>query len=241
MALKWLGGSKVDHPMANPVQARQVVAELPDQDATMALERIAEWLESLNQAEGFKVDRRYECVDLLDGAARRHQQGLTQEYLSTPRVQKFQENRLWSAASGYYKELGEAYVRCIKECVSGFDGASAAERVLPAIVARALRALAMQLKWTLLRYGLVERRIWTHLALLYRFSEEKGMSEKAIAIYPVPHPKTTVKCEFLKALMLPASSLDGLTPVKQQIAERTVAHFAESFLLSGEEIGRAHV
>jgi len=240
MALKWLGGSKVDHPMANPVQARQVVAELPDQDATMALERIAEWLESLNQAEGFKVDRRYECVDLLDGAARRHQQGLTQEYLSTPRVQKFQENRLWSAASGYYKELGEAYVRCIKECVSGFDGASAAERVLPAIVARALRALAMQLKWTLLRYGLVERRIWTHLALLYRFSEEKGMSEKAIAIYPVPHPKTTVKCEFLKALMLPASSLDGLTPVKQQIAERTVAHFAESFLLSGEEEGCTH-
>jgi hypothetical protein len=86
----------------------------------------------------------------------------------------------------------------------------------------------------------VERRIWTHLALLYRFSEEKGMSEKAIAIYPVPHPKTTVKCEFLKALMLPASSLDGLTPVKQQIAERTVAHFAESFLLSGKEEGCTH-
>ena len=240
MALKWLSGSKVDHPMANPVQARQVVAELPDQDATMALEKIAEWLESLNQAEGFKVDRRYESVDLLDGAARRHQQELTQEYLSTPRVQKFQENRLWSAAFGYYKELGEAYVRCIKECVSGFDGASAAEKVLPAIVARALRALAMQLKWTLLRYGLVERRIWTHLALLYRFAEEKGLSEKAIGVYPVPHPQTTVKREFLKALMLPASSLDGLTPVKQQIAERTVAHFAESFLLSTEAGGCTH-
>ena len=238
MALKWPGG--IDHPMANPVQARQVVAELPDQDATMALERIAEWLESLNQADGFKVDRRYECVDLLDGAARRHQQELTQEYLSTPRVQKFQENRLWNAAFGYYKELGEAYVRCIKECVGGFDGASAAERVLPAIVARALRALAMQLKWTLLRYGLVERRIWTHLALLYRFAEEKSLSEKTIAVYPVPHPKTTVKQEFLKALMLPASSLDGLTPVKQQIAERTVAHFAESFLLSMEAEGCTH-
>ena len=240
MALKWLGGSKVDHPMANPVQARQVVAELPDQDATMALERIAEWLESLNQAEGFKVDRRYECVDLLDGAARRHQQELTHEYLSTPRVQKFQENRLWSAAFGYYRELGEAYVRCIKECVGGLDGASAAERVLPAIVARALRALAMQLKWTLLRYGLVERRIWTRLALLYRFAEEKGMTEKAVGIYPVPHPKTTVKREFLKALMLPASSLDGLTPVKQQIAERTVAYFAESFLLSAQPEGCTH-
>ncbi|HSE00079.1 MAG TPA: hypothetical protein VLB72_05000 [Burkholderiales bacterium] len=239
MAIKWTGGG-AEHPMANPVQARQVVAELPDQDATMALEKITEWLESLNQADGLKVDRRYECIDLLDGAARRHQQALTQEYLSTPRVQKFQENRLWNAAFGYYKELGEAYVRCIKECVGGFQGASAAERVLPAIVARALRALAMQLKWTLLRYGLVERRIWTHLAMLYRFAKEKDLSEKVIAVYPVPHPATTVKREFLKALMLPASSLDGLTPVAQQIAERTVVHFAESFLLSTEAKGCTH-
>jgi len=241
MALKWLVGSKVDHPMANPVQARQIVAELPDQDATLALEKIAEWLESVNRTDGFKVDRRYECVDLLDGAARRHLRELTQEYLSTPRVQKFQENRLWNAAFGYSKELGEAYVRCIKECVGGFDGATAAEKVLPAIVARALRALAVQLKWTLLRYGLVERRIWTHLALLYRLAEEKGMSEEAIAVYPVPHPRTTVRREFLKALMLPASSLDVLTPVKQQIAERTVAHFAESFRLSAEAQGCTHI
>ena len=239
MAIKWAGGG-AEHPMVNPVQARQIMAELPDQDATLALERVAEWLESLNQAEGFKVDRRYECVDLLDGAARRHQQELTQEYLSTPRVQKFQENRLWSAAFGYYRELGEAYVRCIKECVSGFDGASAAEKVLPAIVARALRALAMQLKWTLLRYGLVERRIWTHLALLYRFAQEKDMTGKTVALYPVPHPRTTVTHEFLKALMLPASSLDGLVPVKQQIAERTIAHFAESFLLSPQPEGCTH-
>jgi hypothetical protein len=49
-----------------------------------------------------------------------------------------------------------------------------------------------------------------------------------------------VKREFLKALMLPASSLDGLAPVDQQIAERTVAHFAESFLLSTEAKGCTH-
>lgn len=241
MAIKWLTGSGgADHPLANPVQARQIVAELPARDATKALEEITEWLESLNQADGFKVDRRYECVDLLDGAARRHQREITQEYLSTPRVQKFQENRLWNAQFGFCKELGEAYVRCIKECVSGFDGASAAEKVLPAIVARAIRALAVQLKWTLLRYGLVERRIWTHLALLYRLAEERGMSDQEIAIYPSPHPRSTVTREFLKALMLPASSLDGLTPVKQQIAERTVAHFAESFMRSAQAEGCTH-
>jgi len=93
MAFRWTGGG-IDHPLANPVQARQVVAELPSKDPTKALEEIIEWLESLNRADGFKVDRRYESVDLLDGAARRNQREVIQEYLSTPRVQKFQENRL---------------------------------------------------------------------------------------------------------------------------------------------------
>ena len=240
MALKWLGGSNVDHPMANPVQARQIVAELPARDSTKALEEITEWLESLNRADGFKVDRRYECVDLLDSAARRHQRELTQEYLSTPRVQKFLENRLWNAEFGFCKELGDAYVRCIKECVGGFDGSSAVERVLPALVARALRALALQLKWILLRYGLVEKRIWAHLALLYRLAEERGITPQVIAVYPGPYGDSTVKREFLKALMLPASSLDGLPPVRQQIAERAVAHFGESFLLSAQPDGCTH-
>ncbi|MGH8702608.1 MAG: hypothetical protein ACREVR_15770, partial [Burkholderiales bacterium] len=240
MALRWLGGSNDDHPLANPVQARQIVAELPVKDSTKALEDITEWLESLNRTDGFKVDRRYESVDLLDGAARRHQRELTQEYLSTPRVQKFQENRLWSAEFGFCKELGEAYVRCIKECVNGFDGASAVQRVLPVLVARALRSLALQLKWILLRYGLVEKRIWAHLALLYRLAEERGISDQAVAVYPGPHGDSTVKREFLKALMLPASSLDGLPPVRQQIAERAVAHFAESFVLSEQPDGCTH-
>jgi hypothetical protein len=240
MALKWRGGSNVDHPMANPVKARQIVADLPAKDSTKALEEITEWLESLNHTDGFKVDRRYECVDLLDGAARRYQRELTQEYLSTPRVQKFQENRLWNAEFGFCKELGDAYARCIKECVGGLDGAAAVERVLPALVARALRSLALQLKWILLRYGLVERRIWSHLALLYRLAEERGITHQVIAVYPGPYGDSSVKREFLKALMLPASSLDGLLPVRQQIAERAVAHFGESFVLSAQPDGCTH-
>ena len=49
-----------------------------------------------------------------------------------------------------------------------------------------------------------------------------------------------MKREFLKALMLPASSLDGLPPVRQQIAERAVAHFGESFVLSAQPDGCTH-
>ena len=94
--LNWLGGGKVDHPMADPKQAREVVAGLPVNDPAKALQEITEWLESLNQTEGFKVDRRFENIDLLDSAAKNHQRKLSQDYLSMPRQQKFHENKLWN-------------------------------------------------------------------------------------------------------------------------------------------------
>lgn len=88
MALKWMGGGKADHPMADARQAQRIVAELPASDAGKALQEITEWLESLNATEGFKLDRRFENIDLLDGAAKNHQRKLSQDYLSTSRQQK---------------------------------------------------------------------------------------------------------------------------------------------------------
>jgi hypothetical protein len=223
--------------MADARQARQIVEGLPVKDAVKALEEITEWLESLNQTDGFKVDRRIENVELLDGAARRHQRDLTLEYLSTPRVQKFQENRLWNAEFGFCRQLGDAYIRCIRECL---NGAAAMQEKLPVMVARALRALALQLKWILLRYGLAEDRIWIELAPLYRIAEQQGVAGRMVEVYPGIHGKSTVRHEFLRALMLSASSTDGLPPLRQEVAERVIAHFADSFLLSPSQEGCTH-
>ena len=52
-----------------------------------------------------------------------------------------------------------------------------------------------------------------------------------VDIYPGTYGQGTVQEEFLKALMLAVSSLDGLIPLKQEIAERTVAHFGKLFTL----------
>jgi hypothetical protein len=226
--------------MANAGQAREIVDGLPLKDAVKALEEVTEWLESLNQTEGFQVDRRIENVELLDGAARRHQRALTQEYLSTPRVQKFQENRLWNAEFGYCRQLADAYIRCIRECLKGSSGSAAIQEKLSVLAARALRALALQLKWILLRYGLAEERIWIDLAPIYLIAEQQGVAGRMVEVYPGMHGKSTVRHEFLKALMLSASSTDGLPPLRQEIAERVIAHFADSFLLSPSPEGCTH-
>jgi hypothetical protein len=186
----------------------------------------------MNATENFKVDRRFENLDLLDSAAKNHQRKLSQDYLSTARLQKFQENKLWNAVSGFWRALGDGYVLCINQHEGGAGGATAVRKSVPAIIARTLRVLTLQLKWLLVRYGPIEPRLWTELARLYRLAEQKGVTEARIAVYPGAHGESTIKQEFLKSLMLAASSPDGLAPLKQQVAERAVAHFARWFRLA---------
>ncbi|MGH8642497.1 MAG: hypothetical protein ACRET6_12360, partial [Burkholderiales bacterium] len=96
------------------------------------------------------------------------------------------------------------------------------------------------LKWILLRYGLVEERIWVEAAQLYRLAEQKQLLDVPVAVYPGPEGESSVKREFLKALVLSASSTDGLPPVRQDLAERVIAHFSGAFQLSARAEGCTH-
>ncbi len=225
------GGGKPDHPMADAKQARALINEFPAGDATKALEEITFWLDSVSRTDGFKLDYRYELYDALDQAAKNHQRKLSQDYLATDRQEKFRENKLWNTVFEFWKLLGDGYNQLIEQFQSGAGGAGAIKKDLPAIVARALRALTLQLKWSLLRYGPLDDRIWGELSRLYLFAEAKRFATTPIDIYPGAHGQGTVQQEFLKALMLGVSSTDGLTPLKQEIAERTVAHFGTLYTM----------
>ena len=229
--LGFLTGGKVDHPMADPKQARAIVADLPT-DPAKALGDITLWLESLRETGAYKADRLFENIDLLDGAAKNHQRKLAQEYFATARQQKFQENRLWTGSYMFCKALSDAYLECISRFESGQTGGMAFRKNLPVIVARTLRALTLQLKWILVRYGPVESRVWSDIGRLYQFAEASGFADHPVAIYPGAHGGGSVRQEFLKALMLGVSATDGLSPMRQELAERVVAHFSPGFRIA---------
>lgn len=218
--------------MADARQARKVIANLPASDPSKALEEVTRLLESLKPAEGFKLSRRFENIELLDAASRGPESKLLQEYLATPRHKKSDEHRLWTDVYCFWRELGEGYLQCLQQYET--SNVPSFSNSLPIVVGRALRALRQQLKWILLRYGLVEARIWNDLARLYQFAEAKGFTDDAAVIHPGTDSRTTVKQEFLKALMLAASSTDSLHPLGQVIAARLVSHFSETFLLVTE-------
>ena len=228
------GGAKPDHPMSDLKQAKLLISELPANDSLKALDEATFWLDSICRDEGFKVDSRYELFDLLDQAARIHQRKLSQEYLATDRQEKFRENKLWNTIFEFWKTLGNAYSQCIQQFQAGASGASSIKKDLPAIIARALRTLTLQLKWILLRYGPVDDRVWGEIGRLYLFADTKGIATTATGLAPGAHGQGSVQQEFLNALMLGVSSTDGLTPLKQEIAERTVAHFSSLYTLQAK-------
>ncbi len=115
MALKWLGGGKPDHPLADDKGAKEVLSALPPNDPAKAIQDIRDLIESVLGTVGFKDERRGEVIMLLDEAAQAHQRKLARDYLSNARLPKFQEGRMWGALFGLWKDLASAYAACLTQ------------------------------------------------------------------------------------------------------------------------------
>lgn len=223
-------GAEVEHPLATPEGAQAVVAAIPADDAVRASQEAVQWLESLNGVVYFSVSHRYEVVDRIDVALRRHGERLLEQYLALKPQAKFQEGLLWRASMGYLKALGNAYLECVTQVMTDRQAAEPFRNSFSQLVARAMRAQVSQIKWILMRYGYVSDVYWTAAAKLYGYAEAGAFLDEVINIYP--GEQATVRREFLRAMMLGVSSTGGLSPVKQNIAERAIARFATSFVSS---------
>jgi hypothetical protein len=232
MVVKWLGGNKPDHPMADEKGARDVLASLPKGDAAQAIADIRHWLESVNATEGFKPERRAELFLLLDEAAQVHQRRLARDYLAIPGVTKFQEARLRQALSGLWTDLATTYATFLEQIAADSGAAGRLKAQLPLLCVRAVRALAEQLKWQYMHYEPGEAAVWQALGKVYSFAEAKKIHREAAPLYPGVPLSSSAEREFMKTLMLAASSPDCLMPLDIELAEWIVAHFSASFLIS---------
>jgi hypothetical protein len=101
--------------------------------------------------------------------------------------------------------------------------------------ARALRALAQQIKWQHMRYGPVDPAAWGVLNKIYAVMEKLGVADAKVQIGSgTAGAETTPRQEFLKATMFSASSPDGLVPLEVELAERLVSDLAPRFRVGTE-------
>jgi hypothetical protein len=232
MVMKWLGGGKPDHPLAEEKGAKEVFAALKEGEPAQAIEDIRHWVESVVATEGFKPERRAELVLQLDEAAQPHQQKIAREYLSNPALSKFQEARLWGAQLGLWTDLGTAYAALLEQAAADPGTARSLKAQLPLLVVRAVRALAARIKWHALHYEPAGAAAWASLCKVYAFAEARKLQRDAVPLYPPVALSVSAEREFAKALLLAASSPDCLMPRDIDLAERLVAQLGAAFVLS---------
>jgi hypothetical protein len=230
--LKQLFGGKPDHPMADPKEARRILDQLPAQDPFKSIEELTHWLDSVGAAEGFRPEVRLQILLMIDEAAQPRLRRLAKDYLAAERPSRFQENRLWGALHGYWRQAGLTFARAVDQFVQGEKGVEAAKASLPLLLVRALRCLAQQVKWMHMRYGPIDASIWKVLHGVYAFAEIRQLAQARVTVYPGTPGESTPQLEFLRGAMFSASSPDSLLPAEADLAERLIAEFAPRFTLA---------
>jgi hypothetical protein len=138
------------------------------------------------------------------------------EYLeSGGRMQTYREHRIANAIVRYARELASGYESCLRLYQKAGAGAAELKPLVPMIAARALRALTLDLRWALLRYTVVDASVWGRMGVLYAFSDRLGFSTARLKVYPGMAGDSTVRREYLRALVLAVSGMGNLLPPNQ--------------------------
>jgi len=130
-----------------------ILDAIPAGDPFKALEDLNHWLESVRAWEGFKPEHRAQIVQMVDDAAQIHLRKLQREYLSSQRLAKFHENRLWSVIREWYRQSALAVRDLHRHLRHRPEGLEDLKQSVPLLTVRALRAYAAQMKWQHMRYG----------------------------------------------------------------------------------------
>lgn len=229
------GGPKTDHPLADPKELRRVITELPLDNAFKALDELDGWFESLLSANDFPNDVRFEVVRQLDEAGQQHVRKLSRDYLHSPRLSKSEEKRFWSIIHGFWTLAAANYERCLAHSSLKDKAAENLQAAMPLLLCRLLSALAAEVKWSQFRYGPLSAELWRRLGVAYLAAETAKLADKSVKLYPNSVTTTSPAREYLRVLVLSASSMDSLMPVEIELAERLIAHFLPQFVFTSQD------
>ncbi len=229
------------HSLADPAEASAVLAQLPKDDPLASLQALSGYLDWLRATDSLKPIRAFETIDQIDRGARVHYRKLLHGYaLGQRRLTKLEEDRLWFTVAGYLAELSQAYRYCISKHQIGANGASALQRLLPLICARALRACGARLKWSYLRYRSIDPGLWAEIVALFLLAESSGFASDDLALYRGAAQNSSAQNEFLKILMLAIAVPGSLLPEQIEVAERLIAQCGDHFVISAHAADTLH-
>lgn len=229
--LDWLTpfAQKPDHPMDSIEEAERLLSDLPT-DPLKALEEVTSWLTTITSASGFRLATRISVVKRVDEAGQRFEPRLSQQYLTSRRLNKFEWQRLWRMILEFWERLADAYRVCLDEMRRDPRLLREQRDELPLLIVRTLRALTTQVKMLHLRYPPVRENLWQPLFDLYQLSEIQRCDSERLRAYAGDAVQTSARRELLRVLMLNTASPESIRPQQIELTIRVAARFGDSFL-----------
>ncbi|HEX4986132.1 MAG TPA: hypothetical protein VFV71_08705 [Burkholderiales bacterium] len=186
-------------------------------------------LDAVHAQADLRLALQVEMVDQADRGARELVKEAGSRHLAGgAAADADRQSGAWDALSLYCAQLEAAYVHLVRQFQTYSLGWAEVGDKIPMVVARALRATAMRLKWQYMRYLPVEKDIWQTLSQLWTFVEDKGLAQARVVVY---EDKSTLVREFLKPMMLAVSAADGLPAQEVDIARSVIDHLSDRFEL----------
>ncbi|EXI76158.1 MAG: hypothetical protein AW07_00672 [Candidatus Accumulibacter sp. SK-11] len=223
-----------DHPLADGKELKRIIAELLVERPGNAVDEVTSWFESLKHASNFRVDRYFDVLRQLDEAAQPHLRRLARDYVQSPHLSPAEQGRIWTRCHAFWSEVAASYSLCLARARlnSTSKGSEALKASLPLAEARLLAARRCQLKWRAYRYVAAGAELWQSLGASCLAAEQAGYAQKSLQLYPGQHGLSNVQQQYIHALVLGASSMDGLAPEQIELADRLIAHFLSAFVLA---------
>ena len=226
--------SKTAHPLADPREAKRILAGLATGTPLTVAEEATGWLESVAADVDLKMTQRLDLVLKLDEVLVAPARRLARDFPTLGAAGRLREMRQWEVGHGYWQALADAYSNCIvRYREAEKEDVVRPERLLLYSYGRLINALAAQLKWKQFRYGSGEPEFWQKLGGTYLDAVDAKLEQKSLSLY-AGSGETTIEAEYLKVLFFQATSMDKLQPLQIEIAESLIIHFLPFFSLVRE-------
>lgn len=217
--------------LADAREMRRLVNDLPAMEPAAALENAGAKLDSLVVGDGLRAEQRLDVIVQIDDAVVAQTRRLARDFLTASGQNRTQEFKLWSQNHDYWLRLIGAYEDVLRRHREHEKGAEGLKARLPQLCVRLLGAYAGRLKWEHFRYGPIGQEIWAGAGAVYRLAVEGRFERKPV---PMGGGNVSAEAEYLRLLLVHASSMDNLLPVEIEIAERLVTHLLPYFHLTNQ-------
>lgn len=221
-----------DHPMRDVASAQRLLQLLPEDDPDKSIADLTQWAVGVNRAADFTPGRRARVFMLLDDAARPVWRALGQRYLAPegrPLEKGDGDRRILRALHDSAFEFAAGFALCLEPEARRSRWITAQ---LPRLAIRRLRWLHRRLALAHMLHAPVEEALWEDVHRVYREAAEAGCLQAALPAFEGVAYRTSVRREYVRALLLDLAHPSGMRPRAVELSYRVAARVANAVQLS---------